>query len=362
LSSSILIDDKNGFVSLKDITIEDPTLYQIVKDIESEQREGFIKTALVIGAIGLRNMVIAENVDFVEKEFEQIRHELELQRERMETKIKEVFNINDSSSPLGSLVKILSQYFDADTGTVADLLDPDNSNSPLHRLRSDLEAKMDEVNTSLKVRSEVDKVVLTTPLKGGEFEELVESQLIQITNHYGDNVKYVGDNRGRRGKKGDFVIYIGGDETRTIVIECKDSSDYTHRKVTEEIEAAMENRGAKFGIFLFNLERQIPRQMRPVRIANDAIITSFEGAGLYYAYRVARLVLESANIEKDEAIAVDTIQEQLIQIQEKCSVVKMMQAKVTTIENAALFLRENLRKLEEGIESCLLKIQDCLAS
>lgn len=361
MTSIITLDETSQAVTIKNLTIEDPTVYKIVNGIKPRSRAEFLRKAVLVGAIGIKNMAIAENVDYVEKEFSKVMHQIELQHNEMETKVKEVFNAKDESSPMGILVKKLAEYFDADSGTIANLLDSNNPESPLNTLREDLITKLEELTRDLAVREQVDEVIGVTPIKGGKFEEQIESVLVRITNAYGDSVECVGDTKGRRGKKGDFVIRVDGDETRKIVVECKDSSGYTHRKVVDELEGAMENRHAQFGIFLFNSADQIPKQMRPTRIAKSAITTSFEGGGLYYAYRIARMVLEHDGTERAEPIPVEDVQEHLTTISEKCSTINTMQAKITQIQNAADYLRRGLGKVQDGVEQCLSQIRTCLS-
>ncbi len=356
----IALSKKNQSLTIKSLTIEDPTVYRIVSSIDKENRADFIKRAISIGVIGLHNMSIAENVDYVQKEFSQVLHKLELQREFIDRKMNEIFNVDDSSSPLGELVSLLANYFDTDRGVVSSLLDHNNPNSPLHELREDLVTKLEQLGKDLAVRQKEDEMISVTTLKGGEFENHVESELVRITNSYGDDIERVGDVRGKRGKIGDFVIRVDGDERKSIVIECKDSSAYTHRKVTNEIEAAMDNRKATFGIFLFKTPDQVPKAMRPVRITKNTITTCFDENGLYYAYRVARMFLETESAAKKEGISIESIQEQLATISEKCAIIDGMYRKVTQIENAANYIREGLEEVQEGIEDCLDQIQHCL--
>ena len=50
----------------------------------------------------------------------------------------------------------------------------------------------------------------------------------------------------------------------------------------------MANRNAKFGIFLFRYEKQMPPQFRPIKVTNKYVVTSHEDYGLEYVYRLAR--------------------------------------------------------------------------
>jgi len=71
-----LLDDS---IIINNLSVEDLNTYKIIKDIKEENREDFIKKAIIIGAIGLRNLYLTENVDYIEKEFKEILKGLENQ-------------------------------------------------------------------------------------------------------------------------------------------------------------------------------------------------------------------------------------------------------------------------------------------
>ena len=65
--NKIVLDKDNERVYIENLTISNPDLYNFLKD--KENPEDWIKKALIIGSIGLKQMVLTENVDFIEKEF-----------------------------------------------------------------------------------------------------------------------------------------------------------------------------------------------------------------------------------------------------------------------------------------------------
>ena len=74
------IELKDNKVIIHDLKIEDINAYRIIKDVKPNRREDFVKKAIVIGTIGLRNLSLTENVDYIEKEFQELLNELESQR------------------------------------------------------------------------------------------------------------------------------------------------------------------------------------------------------------------------------------------------------------------------------------------
>ena len=73
------IELKDNHILIDRIVLEDINTYKILSDIKEENREDFIKKAIIIGAIGLRNLYLTENVDYIEKEFKEVIKNLENQ-------------------------------------------------------------------------------------------------------------------------------------------------------------------------------------------------------------------------------------------------------------------------------------------
>jgi len=65
--SPIILNKAKREITIQDLTISDSNIYDFLKD--KQNLENWITKALIIGCIGLKQMVVTENVDFVEKEF-----------------------------------------------------------------------------------------------------------------------------------------------------------------------------------------------------------------------------------------------------------------------------------------------------
>ena len=68
---------KNDIININNLSIDDANTYKILNDIPETKREDFVKKAIVIGAIGLRNLYLTENVDYIEKEIQKIDDEID---------------------------------------------------------------------------------------------------------------------------------------------------------------------------------------------------------------------------------------------------------------------------------------------
>src|SRR3989344_1626414 len=267
------IELKDESIILNKVVIDDLNTYKILNDIKEDKREDFIKKAIVIGAIGLRNLYLTENVDYIEKEFKELMKNSQTQSKDIKDMIEKTLDVNNNSSSLGKMRVLFEDYFDKRKGKISDLLSPFEDDSPIKKLKEEIFKKIQELRDELikdKARGElIDK----TSLKGGIFEDVVLEAVEDFCSEYEDKVAPVGEISGKRNKIGDITIDINGDENRRIIIECKDSSSYSYKKTIDEINDAIENRNAKFGIFLFKSQDQVPSAIAPVKITNNYIVT-----------------------------------------------------------------------------------------
>ena len=70
--TGLSVELKDNSILINNLILEDINTCKILKDIAENKREDFIKKAIIIGALGLRNIYLAENVDYIEKEFKEL--------------------------------------------------------------------------------------------------------------------------------------------------------------------------------------------------------------------------------------------------------------------------------------------------
>jgi len=373
---------ENDSVIINNISVEDINTYKILNDIPENKREDFVKKAIIIGAIGLRNLYLTENVDYIEKEFKELLKGLESQSKDIKNNLEKEFrellknsesqskdiknmiektlDVDSNSSSLGKMRVLFEDYFDKRKGKISDLLSPFEEDSPIKKLKEEIFKKIQDLRDELIKEKTIGEMKEKTTLKGGEFEEVVLESIEDFCSEYDDKVIYVGEHQGNNNKIGDVAVDIHGDENKRVIIECKDSSSYSHKKTIDEINDAIENRGAKFGIFLFKSQAQIPTALSPMKITNSYIITSFDNYGLYFAYRVARLFVEKGTEAKQKTIPVNEIQEEVQALQTKLMDFKNIQVKLTQIDNASEYIRQNIDRIRTDIENGLNSIKELL--
>ncbi len=393
-------------IIINNIVIDDANTSRILKDIAEDKREDFIKKAIIIGAIGLKNLYLAENVDYIEKEFRELLKNSEIQskdiKNNLEREFKELLknseiqskdiknnlekefrellknseiqskdiknmiektlDVENNSSSLGKMRVLFEDYFDKRKGKISDLLSPFEDDSPIKKLKEEIFKKIQELRDELMKDKAVGEALEKTTLKGGEFEDVVIESIEDFCSEYEDKICSVGETLGKKNKIGDIIIDMNGDENKKIVVECKDSSSYSHKKTLDEINDAIENRGAKFGIFLFKSQSQIPSALKPMKITNNYIITSFDDYGLYFAIRVARLFVEKGMESQQKTIPLAEIQKLIEGLRTKLLDFKNIQVKITQIENASSYIRENIERLKKDIESGLISVKELISA
>jgi hypothetical protein len=367
------VELKGDSIVVKDLIIEDANTCKILNDIPEENREDFIKKAIIIGAIGMRNLYLTENVDYVEKEFKELMKNFDNQSKDLvknfdnqsrdlKSLIERSLDVDNNSSSLGKMRVLFEEYFDKRGGKISDLLSPYDENSPIKKLKDELIKKIQDLRDELIKSKTEEEIMERTTLKGGKFEEVVIEAVEDYCSEYEDKVSATGDVLGKKNKIGDVTIDVDGDENKRIVIECKDAGNYSHKKTMDEINDALENRGAQFGIFLFKTQDQIPAALKPMKITKDYIVTAFddESIALYCAVRVARHFIERNAENKQEEIPVAEIQKEIIALNNKLADFKNIHMKLTQIDNASEYIRKNIDRLKNDIEAGLNTLKELI--
>lgn len=394
---------ETGTIRIKDLVISNPDTVAFFKD--KENLDDWVTKSIIIGAVGLRQMVLTENVDFVEKEFNRFlaksKEIFENQSVLLNDKIENTFSMKNTQSPLYQLKVLIDQYFNKDKGHIRDLidetfnidnktsafsqlieelrrnsqmgdekiselLDSNKMDSPARQLKEQIIEKLNEIRDrelkdirdNLLKESAIQLEKERGTAKGFVFEERVVNILETIASYYEDSVIPTGEKTGTSGKKGDIMIET--ENGKNIIIECKDSSGYSSRMCIDEIKEAIKNRNSEYGIFLFANREEMPKPLTPIKITDKYLITYFDEDNLYFAYRIARLFVSRKNNVQGEEINFETISSEISQIEENFKHIDLIQLKATAIINSGEYIKTNLKKVRENIEESLVKIKGSL--
>ena len=181
-------------IIISKVIIDDLNTYKILKDIPEDKREDFIKKAVIIGALGLRNLYLTENVDYIEKEFNELTKNLESQSKDIKNNLEKEFrellksaenqskdiknmiektlDVDSNSSSLGKMRVLFEDYFDKRKGKISDLLSPFEENSPIKKLKDEIFKKIQDLRDELIKEKGREEVIEKTVLKGENLRKL----------------------------------------------------------------------------------------------------------------------------------------------------------------------------------------------
>lgn len=320
----LTIDTDTTELTLTEFSCFDPDVVQYFQDIDPDQREQQFERALRIGVLAIRSTRTGEQVDFVEKRFNELQHEFDGQLEA-------------AFGQDGDLQDVIDGYL-GDDGKLGKMFDPSIQGTPMYEIKQKVDDEFEKLREKLGLAELEAEMVSKTRLKGEEFEEELEGMLSRMAKHEGDVIEFTGNDSGLLGdsKKGDFVIDLN-DRPQTIVVEAKNSS-YSQPKIEAELEEAIDNRGADYGIFVAQSRGQLPDHVGWLNEYNGNQLVIALGNGeepelaeeiLHIAYKWARRrIVDSESVQADdldmsklrrEVEAVDRTLKDVSQIKRQCS-------------------------------------------
>ena len=402
LELPLILNEETKSILIRGLEIRDPELYEIIFDQKEITRLEFVKRALKVGAIALKDIAVTEKIDYVKREFQKLCDELEkifqreLGREGMKGELDDIFrengrlelclenifgdngrlvrdilDMNNKNSPIGQLRETIESYFVGKDSEIYSMLDPNKKDSPMSRLKQDIMDELDTIRSKIEEQVAKKEIIEKTTQKGFIFEEYLEDFLFYISKPFNDCVERVGKEKGKLGNlKGDFVIIINDPSIKAnppkIVIEAKAGKNITltRKGLLGELDEAIKNREAKFAIAV--IELPMSEYIGCYReIEQDKIICSFgdNGLPLEVAYKVARtrLILNIFKESKKE-IDVARINGVIGKISSYLDATQGIKAKLTSIGRTADAISNDIKSLESNIRDSLIELQEILRS
>lgn len=402
VKSQIILDKKTESVLIKNLGIRDHEVYEVISDQEELERPEFVKRALKVGIIALKDVLTTEKIDHVKREFERLCFELdrifklELGKEGMKGELDRIFGDNgklvqcldnlfgsngklardildmdNKNSPIGQLRETIESYFVGKDSEIYSLLDPNAKDSPISRLRQEIIDKLEKIETGIEMHLAKKEIIEKAPQKGFIFEDTLEDFLLYITRPFGDTLERVGTEKGKLGNlKGDFVITLNEPtikgQSPKIVVEAKAGENVrmTLKSLIGELRDAIKNRESQFAIAV--TEKMISDSMGCYReVEGDKIICAFgdNGLPLEVAYRIARTYLLIKIHEAPEKI-IDTtkIYGVISKISNDLNAIRGIKAKLTKIGTTSEAIATDIKTLETNIRESLEELQTILHS
>lgn len=391
--SAPTIDVEGDSVRVVDFEITDPVVTAYLQDLDADDRAEALEYALNVGVKTMNLAQTSQEEEFVERKFGEMQRQIESEIERMEDEVEDRFgtdgdvpqifsehlgedgnlqqHIETAFGEDGAFVERLDEELGEDGERIQKALDPDNDGTPTNRLKStiveeirSLRDKIEEQETEEETREEIKQ---KTTLKGEDFEETVENILGDIVRNTPDAVEPTGETQGERGERkvGDFVVTLGDTDQR-IAVEAKSEKNYSQPKIKEELSETLENRDADYAVMVFECESYIPDKVGYFQEYDDDRLSvavsaddddEIEPGFLRIAVNWARTRAVQSYVEVGSDLDPESIQTDVGEIEDAVGQFSRIRTKTTTIRETANEIDEELREIQNGVETRTDKVR-----
>jgi molybdopterin converting factor small subunit len=247
----------------------------------------------------------------------------------------------------------------------------DNQHTELREMRRtivELTGRVQALQADKEKALEVAAEHARSTAKGRPYEEAVAEAVDAIARGHGDDCDAVGDLRGAGGRKGDVVVDVDGCSGASrgrIVFEAKHSRR-SRKEALAELEAAMAQRAADYGVWVVPSEDALPARAAGLReIGGDKLFVVYDPEdgsrlALEVAYSLARARVLMAAGEADglDAVALRAELERAVGGLEEG---RRIRQQLTHAANGVEAAREILDAMERRVKGHLTQIEALLA-
>jgi hypothetical protein len=421
------VEIRDGAVFIDGLLVQDRTLVELIErrlevDLSADDT---VRDALEIGARVLDREATRAEVDFVKHEFERMSSDVESaftdRAEETAKQLQEQFE-HFLGEDGGALAEVLDAHADETAELIAQHFGEDRNTAVQHQLRevvsklltesrqelvrqfsaedghnplSDFKAaivrevkRAGEAHEKLiekltQLEGEVKRLHDATEAeadlaaerergtgKGRAFEQQAFDLLEQMAAARGDVAHHVGDERSAAGgKKGDIVIEVdaaSGPARARIAIDAKDEK-LSKNKAWGELNAALEERDARFAILVVASEEKVPAGREPLHEyeGNKMIVPldkeTLDARALELAYRYARcrcLMTSERELQIDAPGVRDAADEALSALRDAQKVRASLTGATKGVDGA----RDALDAMVLRVEASLARIESLIAA
>ena len=355
--NKIMLNEDN--LHLKDFQIIDDGIVSYFQNLnESEDLEEKLLNLLRIGITVTKSISTAENVNYVEKAFDNLDSDF-------------THKLNEAFGEKGQFSEVIKDHFGEDGTLIKELFNPNREGSPLHILKKELDGNLFEIREKLGINEAIAESEKRGTKKGLDFEDECEKKLQWIARIHADKLEVTGTTKGKvvGSKKGDFVLTLG-DSGKKIVFEMKNMSHIPQKYIHKELKEAIENREADYGIFVAKNKDSLPENVGwfneydgnhlVCAVENKEGESMIDGGIIHIAYKWARakLRLESSKKKKVDAVR---ILEKTTEIQQKITDLRKIKLQCTNIDKSTEAIRNTAKDAEKEITKKLEEIVDSLS-
>jgi len=360
INNQIIFESDQQIILIKNIKIRDEDAFSFLHSIEEETQLDTLIDAIKIGIHGLKQMRMGTEINFIENSFG-----------RMINKFSFALDPCFTGSYTYKFIDIQKDYF-GKNGRFECILDPNLQGGPINKLQSDLRTEIQKLRDLIIKKQTETEIINRTPLKGTDFEDICEHILndyvsISIRDQLERTTKTPGKLLGCY--SGDFVISPQGMIDKKIVLETKDIDVISEPVIIKNLEQAMKNRDAKYGIFLIKYKEGLPKKLGWFHELSKNMIVCALGTkdGDIQFRQLPSLALEYAKLrlQNDMDIEKETftiIIENVTELGKKLDRFGAIQTQCTNIDKANTEIREQATQLKKDISDHITKIRQAIFS
>jgi len=387
-AANISVDTEENRVTVEELTVHDQEVADYMAEFETDQREEALDRALRIGASALQLVDTSKEAEYVERRFEEMEREFEDELESLRDELDDRFD-DDGQVPRilenhlgadghledhlenafgddGQLVERLNEELGEDGEKIQRALDPDREGTPTYRLKQNILDEIDTIKQRFDEETGEQAVREETRLKGYDFEDQLQEILEGLVHQTPNQVTDTSEDTGSKGdsKKGDFVVTL--DETgQRIAVEAKNGA--FSGTVESEMEEAIENREADYGIFVASSTAYLPRtkvgwfsefdqEYVVVALSGDKD-DEIEPRFLKFAYHWARTRALLSSVEVGDEIDPEAVKAELDGIKDAIDRFRQIRTKCTDLEGSVNDIRQTLTSIEDDISSRITRLE-----
>lgn len=288
----------------------------------------------------------------------------------LETRIEKAFGED------GVFVERLDEELGEDGERIQNALDPDKEGTPTYRLEQRISNEIKSLRDAVTEDEAKEEIRSETYLKGGDFEDSVQNILNETVRQTTSEVHYTGDKNGELDRDvGDFVVQLG-ETQQNIVVEAK-TEYHSAKDISEEMQDAIRNRNADYGIFVTDELGNIPatklgwfhelRDQKIVIVAlSDGKADEMEPGYLRIAFNWARMRAIQSYAEIGDDFEPGTIQNDIGEIEEAIGRFKTIRGHCTEMKKSREKIEEELdgieREISKRISNVLSELQKAAAA
>ena len=385
-------------IVIENAEITDSEVRDYFSEFEEQEYDQALDRALHIGVVTLGLAQTSEQEEYVERRFEEMRHSFESEIERIEEQVEEKFgdegkvpqtleehlgqdgnlrsHIEEAFGEDGVFVERLDQELGEDGDRIQQALDPDTEGTPTYRLKSSIQDQIDRLRDKIEEQATEEeteeRMKRRSTLKGDDFEETVGTLLSDLVYGTSHELEPTGEKIGglNNRKVGDFVLTLADTDQR-IVVEAKSDKSYSQPDIKEELEDAIENRDADYGIIVFEAESQVPDKVGyfhefdtdrlAVALSSDEEEDPEPGY-LRIAFSWARTRAIQMYVDTGTELDPEAIQTEVSELEDEIDQFSTIRKKTTSIKKTANEIDEELEEIEGEVKSRLTDIRAELRS